>query len=44
MAETPLLPGEVITIEPGLYFPGKWGMRVEDAEWCRSHTDLAARI
>ncbi len=32
MAETPLLPGEVITIEPGLYFPGKWGMRVEDTE------------
>ncbi|TSC79049.1 MAG: Xaa-Pro dipeptidase [Candidatus Peregrinibacteria bacterium Gr01-1014_25] len=25
-----LLPGEVITIEPGVYFPGKFGMRVED--------------
>lgn len=25
-----LLQGEVITIEPGVYFPGKFGMRVED--------------
>lgn len=25
-----LKPGEVCTIEPGIYFPGKWGMRVED--------------
>ncbi len=25
-----LLPGEVITIEPGVYFPGKFGMRVEE--------------
>jgi Xaa-Pro aminopeptidase len=24
-----LLKNEVITIEPGLYFPGKWGMRIE---------------
>lgn len=28
--EGPLLAGEVITIEPGLYFPGQWGMRLED--------------
>ena len=25
-----LVPGMVITIEPGIYIPGKWGIRIED--------------
>ena len=25
-----LRPGMVITIEPGVYLPGKWGIRIED--------------
>lgn len=29
-SENVLLKNEVITLEPGLYFPGAWGMRIED--------------
>ncbi len=33
--EEQLLRNEVITIEPGVYFPGKWGLRVEDMVFVR---------
>jgi Xaa-Pro aminopeptidase len=28
--DTPLAAGEVFSIEPGIYLPGQWGMRLED--------------
>jgi Xaa-Pro aminopeptidase len=27
----------VITIEPGVYFPGKWGVRIEDIVAVAAH-------
>ena len=27
---TPLVPGHAFSIEPGIYVPGRWGMRLED--------------
>ncbi|MBD7957474.1 aminopeptidase P family protein [Microbacterium sp. Sa4CUA7] len=28
--DTPLVPGMAFSIEPGVYFPGRWGARIED--------------
>jgi Xaa-Pro aminopeptidase len=29
-SKVPLAPGDVVTVEPGIYLPGKWGVRWED--------------
>jgi Xaa-Pro dipeptidase len=28
--ETPIAVGHAYSVEPGIYIPGKWGMRLED--------------
>lgn len=30
MSEDMAIPGQIITVEPGVYIRGKWGMRIED--------------
>lgn len=30
--------GMVVTIEPGLYFPGHWGIRIEDTVWVKKNS------
>jgi Xaa-Pro dipeptidase len=28
--ELPIAPGHAFSVEPGIYIPGRWGMRLED--------------
>jgi len=34
---TVLLPGMVVTVEPGIYLPGAWGVRIEDMALVTEH-------
>ena len=36
-AETVLLPGMVVTVEPGIYLPGEAGVRIEEMVLVVSH-------
>jgi Xaa-Pro dipeptidase len=47
--DTPLKAGMTFTIEPGVYLPGKGGVRIEDdvlvtQNGCRSFTDLPREL
>ena len=32
--ERPIAPGMIFTVEPGIYLPGKFGVRIEDMVLC----------
>ncbi len=36
-SQTILAAGMVVTVEPGIYFPGQWGIRIEDTVLVREH-------
>ncbi len=37
--------GMVLTIEPGVYLPGKWGIRIEDTIWVtRGKTEVLTKV
>ena len=31
---TPLAPGMAFSVEPGIYLPGRWGVRLENIVMC----------
>ena len=35
-----LLPNQVVTVEPGVYLEGKWGMRVEDTVLIKERNEI----